>query len=70
MPTFLEYEMDAMPEGVLDTGLMLCFPEHSSTARRKRGAEIEGSCRVGGSSFTWKQTAAPWGKVCSGKVWY
>lgn len=61
MPTFLEYIVDTMPEGVPDTGLMLCFSGCGSTVQCKWGAEIEGSCHAGGSSFTQKQTAAPWG---------
>lgn len=49
MPVFLEYEMDAMPRGGLDTGLML-FSEHGGTIQCECGAEIEGGCHTGGSS--------------------
>lgn len=61
MPAFLEYKRDAMPEGVQDTGLTLCFSECGGTVQCKWGAETGGSCHTGGSSFTQKQTVAPWG---------
>lgn len=58
MPAFGECETGAVPEGAQDAGLTLCFTQRSGTVEGKGGAEAEGSCRTGGSSFTrssWQQ---------------